>query len=239
MMMRHEPYHSRLACITLLNAASAWSASVFVEQQPGAGRFPATAQTVEGAGPVDVILGNLTSLTSVDTYRFKIVDPLNFSAMTTDTPFNVSDPQLFLFNKFGWGVYMNDDFSGSQSQLEAGHPRGPLVAGIYFLAIGWFDNEPFSGLGRIFGDGSGTNGRDPVGGAGPVSSWNDDVSGRIDLPTSYEIRLTGVEAVPEPGAFWLMASAVIGLLAAKRRNNLVARCGRATRTSPDARHRII
>jgi hypothetical protein len=102
------------------------------------------------------------------------------------------------------GVYMNDDADGSQSMLPAASPLGPKSVGIYYLAIGWFDNEPFSTAGRIFSDSSDTNGPDPAGGGLPISYWNGDVFGRPDLPTQYEIDLTGANFVPEPGTVILL-----------------------------------
>jgi hypothetical protein len=124
----------------------------------------------------------------------------NKSAMTLDTGFSVTDPQLFLFDATGFGIYMNDEGNGlaGQSFLEAGDPLGPLSAGSYYLAIGWWDNEPFSPLGRIFEEGTGTNGPDPVGGGAAIDSWNDDVIGRLDQPTAYQIALTGVGGAAEP-----------------------------------------
>ena len=175
-----------------------------------AGSLPSIAQAVGTPGPIDVILGNLDSLTDVDMYLFMIVDPLNFSARTIETGFSITDPQLFLFNASGLGVYMNDDGNGvaPQSFLEAGDPLGPLSAGIHYLAIGWWNNEPASFLGLVFEQGVGTNGPDPIGGAAPVFAWNDDVTGRIDLPTLYQIELTGVVGIPEPATLWLVGLAL-------------------------------
>jgi hypothetical protein len=80
------------------------------------------------------------------------------------------------------------------------------------LAIGRFDNEPYSLSSRIFSDGVGTNGPDPVGGLLPIDSWDDNVVGRIDFPTSYRILLTGAEfaSVPEPASLTLWS--VFGMI---------------------------
>jgi hypothetical protein len=180
-----------------------------------AGDLPATANVTAGGGPLQAILGNLLDILEVDMYLIKVANPVLFSAATEDGVFNVSDPQLFLFNDTGRALYMNDDGQGlgSQSMLPPGDPLGPLVAGLYYLAIGWYDNEPLSALGQMFVNGNGTNGPDPVGGGSPVIAWNGDVTGRQDLPTAYSIRLTGAEfsTVPEPSTLWLVAAGVAAL----------------------------
>jgi hypothetical protein len=202
-----------------------------------AGLLPGTAQNIDSPDLLDSILGNLgdggpDSIFDIDMFRIHIFDPLIFSAMTIDSPFNVSDSQLFLFGEDGRGIYMNDDdesgLNGSQSLLPAGHPLGPISAGFYYLAIGWWDNEPFGAGGRIFEDSLGVSGPDFLaGGFDPVLLWDNNVSGRIDLPTSYQINLTGAGLdvqVPEPGTLVLFG---LGLIAAARRL-----------PSPRRRHRL-
>lgn len=165
-----------------------------------AGQLPGTAQAIAGGGPSLEIQGNLLEGLDVDMFRISIADPLSFFAVTLQSPFLVSDPQLFLFDSTGAGVYMNDDGDGlgSQSELPALHPFGPLLPGIYYLAIGWFDNEPMTAAGRVFEDGMGTTGPNPLTAGLPVTYWNDDFSGRIDLPTDYVILVEGITAIPEP-----------------------------------------
>ena len=123
--------------------------------------------------------------------------------MTVDSPLNVSDPQLFLFDALGQGVYMNDDyvsgFNGAQSALPVGHPSGPVSAGFYYLAIGWFNNEPLDTLASLIFETTSPTGVNGPAGSGVVAAWNHDVLGQIDLPTAYEIQLTGAEiAAPVP-----------------------------------------
>jgi hypothetical protein len=198
-----------------------------------AGRLPVTGQVTIGPGPLDTIFGDLSdpdpafSAVDVDLYLIRIVDPLNFSAGTVDAPgFYVSDPQLFLFDEMGFGIYMNDDdesgLSGSQSLLPAGHPSGPTVPGLYFLGIGWWNNEPLSAGGQIFStaSASGTNGPDlGAGGGDPLTGWSDDVLARLDIETAYEISLTGaVFAIPEPAVFLLVGPA-LGWFAWRRRRH--------------------
>jgi hypothetical protein len=199
------------AVLALLLTAEAEAAVIWTEAG-SAGRLPATAQVTTGAGVLDEIVGELRELSEVDMYAIVISDPLAFSAATVDGPLNVLDPQLFLFDDAGVGVYMNDDGAGSQSILPAAHPFGPAAAGIYYLAIGHWDNEPFSAAGRVFADGAGTNAPDALGGALPIESWNDDVVGRVDDPGSYRIVLTGAAfaaaVVSEPGTPGLVALAL-------------------------------
>jgi hypothetical protein len=187
-----------------------------------AGNLPASAQVTLGVGPLTQIAGSLDELTEVDMFQIWIEDPLGFSAATVSSSLSVPDPQLFLFDGSGLGVFMNDDadsgLSGSQSELPAGHPSGPPAAGLYYLAIGRFDNEPFSDSGRIFMDSIQTTGPADPGGQDPVTSWNDDVIGHPDFETLYQIDLTGARAaVPEPGTLAIVLSGLAGLSALRRR----------------------
>jgi len=184
-----------------------------------AGDLLATAQATVGPAPLTSIVGHLDVPDSVDDYldvdlfQIFIFDPLAFSAWTIGLPgVTVDDPQLFLFDSSGLAVYMNDDdesgTSGSQSLLPSGSLFGPASVGLYYLAIGWFDNEPSSLTGLMFEQqGTGTNGPDlGAGGSDPLAGWNGNVTGRADLPTAYEIRLAGTRAaVPEPGTMALVA----------------------------------
>ena len=212
-------------CFTISFSGAA-RASIWTETGD-ARDLPGTAQIINNAGPLTQIVGNLAgtyvedNIFDVDMFRINIFNPVKFSALTVEGVTLVNDPQLFLFDWTGRGIYMNDDGTGlgSQSWLPAGGPLGPLTPGLYYLAIGWFDNEPFSELnGRIFEDLIGVAGPDLVaGGLDPVYSWNSDVTGRIDLPTGYQILLTGAGQVPEPGTFFLFGGGIISLFGYKLR----------------------
>ena len=219
-------------CLTLL--AQPGFAGPFTWTEVGeAGALPATANVTAGppARALHRILGNLTDVFDVDMFQILILDFLNFSATTLGGGFDVDDPQLFLFDSGGRAVYSNDDAEsgllGSQSQLTAGHPLGPPAVGYYYLAIGWFDNEPLSATGPMFQNGIGINGPDfGGGGADPIAGWNSDVIGRIDLPTSYGIKLTGAAPAlhfdfPEPSTWLTLAAGLVGLLIARGRLDLL------------------
>ena len=123
-------------------------------------------------------------------------------------------------NRSGEAAKDESGLSGSQSLLPAGHLYSPVSPGLYYLAIGWWDNEPFSSTGRIFAatNPTGTNGPDfGAGGADPIASWNNYVLGRIDLSTNYQIELTGATGVPEPGTLLLVVSGLFGMFGYKLR----------------------
>lgn len=171
-----------------------------------AGDLPGTAQIVQGVGSVDSISGALTGgADGVDMYQIYISDPLGFSAATIGTGF---DPQLFLFDEFGMGVYANDDGGpGLESLLPAGHAYSPTTIGRYYLAISVYDRDPYSGGGYIFPDIPFTDVFGPIGpgGGNPISYWSYDPL--IDQGYgNYNIQLTGVTGItniPAPSAIFL------------------------------------
>jgi hypothetical protein len=160
-----------------------------------AGDLPDTAQAALGNGPLDSISGALTGGPDLgDMYLIYISDPAAFSAATNLTGF---DPQLFLFDQTGMGVYANDDGGpGLESLLPSGHAYSPSTPGLYYLAITEYNRDPYSISGLIFPSSpfSDTHGPTEAGGGDPITEW----IGNLDSPGSYTIVLTGAQYIQVP-----------------------------------------
>lgn len=195
----------------------------------GAGSIPGSAQDLTGLFPTEIV-GSLSGLDQNDVNMFEIdiMNPVTFSAITLDAgPFGIPDTVLSLFDASGVGVYLNDDISGSNtlSCLPSGdlsNPcqtgrggTGPLLSGIYYLAISRSANYPVdSSFGEIFSPVSSTDVVGPVN-TNPVAGWDGGtfVSPDFDL-VNYDVLLTGT--VPEPGTLVQLAGAA-ALLAVWRK----------------------
>ena len=134
---------------------------------PGLLALPVLADTflAGGAGPSlltaqDLSLAPVTEITgdfglnsndpAVNVFKIDISQPAEFSALTLFTgAFGVPDPELFLFNSQGFGVYFNDDISGANTQSclpssdaltspcaprPAGPPIRPLLPGDHLFS---------------------------------------------------------------------------------------------------------
>lgn len=165
--------------------------------------------------PLESISGSLTG--DADLFQIYLTGGQTFSATTlnADTlielpvdallgnPTDIlQDPQLFLFDSSGKGVYANNDFFGSpQATLPSGG-FSPKDSGIYYLAISGSGYYPVSSQGRIFPDDSSTGVFGPTGSGGnfPLIGF----AGTSDSNGRYTIALTGVQtsakSVPEPGS---------------------------------------
>ena len=204
---------------SFLGLGHAAADTIWIEGPADAGDLTSTAQSTTGGGALTSILGKLDVPFSFDDYLdidlFKIFidDVVSFSATTVENiPVNVSDPQLFLFNALGNGVFMNDDGVGIGSQSALGPLPGGFGAGLYFLAIGWWDNEALDAANQLLFDsltGLATA-------AGPLAGWNGDVLGRQDPPVDYEILLTGATPVPEPVTLALFGAGLAAVFARRR-----------------------
>jgi hypothetical protein len=179
-----------------------------------AGQLPGTAQIVAGAGALESISGTVSSANDADMFLIFISNPATFSATTVGPGGTLDDTQLFLFNAGGLGVYANDDSVGVRSTLPAGNPNGPLVAGLYYLVISSYNNDPTSAGGLIFPSTPFTSVFGPTGpgGALPISGW----SGSGGTGT-YTINLTGASFVPEPGSAALLGVSLLLLGFLRRR----------------------
>ena len=105
----------------------------------------------------------------------------------------LADPQLFLFDAMGNGVFGNDDLFGStQSTLPS--MANSLDPGIYFLAISGFGYNPFSTGGDIFADASldGILLPTELGGNRPLAGF----AGESLSSGNYTIALTGAQTIP-------------------------------------------
>jgi Bacterial pre-peptidase C-terminal domain len=174
------------ALALLLLAIPSTAHGVTVTESGDAGSLPSSAQS--STGVPTLITGVLENSGDEDVYRVCLTGDGTFSASTVGSA--LVDPQLFLFDASGRGVYANDDFVGLQSTLPAGNPLTPTAAGTYYLAITSFNNDPLSSGGPIFGFGFPIQGPDGPGGGSPVTGWTDEgfASG------AYQITLTGTQA---------------------------------------------
>ncbi|MCA1994312.1 MAG: hypothetical protein LDL41_20030 [Coleofasciculus sp. S288] len=137
----------------------------------------------------------------------------------------LADPQLFLFDSLGKGVYANDDSSTSSQALLPSGGFSPAESGTYFLAISSFGYNPVSAGGMIFSNESADGIFSPTGSGG--NSALIGFEGTSTTRGRYTIALTGVQttakSVPEPSS--LFSVLVIGALATvsrykdKRNNN--------------------
>jgi hypothetical protein len=173
--------------------------SVWTAAEDPAG-IPPTAQVPRGSGPLTVIKGRVSHFNDDDMFKICLTGGGTFRARVVprvQTP-TFLDPQLFLFDRWGRGVYANDDraatgtFNAIHPSLPAGHPLTPTEPGPYFLAISAFDNDPLSSRGLIFPDQPfdavlGPTG--PGGGRTVVFDWSDNGSGTVS--SDYTIRLRG------------------------------------------------
>jgi hypothetical protein len=193
-----------LAVVTLaLVATPAGAAGATWAEAGDAAGIPATAQTAAGSGGLTRITGRITHVNDDDLFKVCLTGGGTFSAEVVPRPLvgNFLDPQLFLFDHRGRGVYANDDRGPFDTvvdeaayfpRLPADHPLTPSAAGEYYLGISNFDNDPVSQRGPVFDEAvSSTDvvGPSDPGGSRPVYDWNDVGFGSTF--SRYTIRLTG------------------------------------------------
>lgn len=179
-----------------------------------AGDLSFNSQLVTTSGPLNTITGNLSpnSGDGIDLYQISITDPLNFGASTVGGA--TWDTELYLFDSSGHGVAANDD-SGNfaspnhQSRFGGASPISGLLAGTYFLGIG-FSGSLARDLSNVSLFSSTSGNGTPNGAAAALQNW-----GTPATPAgSYSIAISGVGPVPEPAS---IATLVIGGLALLRR----------------------
>jgi hypothetical protein len=198
-----------VAAIALGMASSPYAQWI---EQGDAGQLLSTAQTVTGSGTLSFIRGMISGDGDVDMFRVYISDFSIFSAHT-ESQYSLRDTQLYLFDSSGFGVAFNDDIDtlggNERSRLQVGSPLyASRAPGIYYLAISSWDNDPFWRLNNGNPDyifpavANGGIAVGPRAGAGALLDW-DDMSGFYQ--GAYQISLTGVSAVPEPGSMLALA----------------------------------
>lgn len=201
--------------ITVLASAQV-QAATFTEVSD-AGKTLGEAQVIPGGfQPLKSISGRLDG--GADLFRIFLKGDRTFSATTINpdtlelpvdkllgapTPL-LEDPQLFLFDSNGRGIYGSDDSFGTTQSTLGSDGFSPSESGNYFLAISSFGFDPVSSGGNIFSDRNFDQVLEPMGpgSESPLSSF----SGTSTTSGRYTIALTGAKAVPEP-------SSVLGTLA--------------------------
>lgn len=181
--------------------------------------------------PLDQIRGRLFLNNGVDMYRIYISNPQAFSAATFslsgiapefDRLFGrelssgipaLPDPQLFLFDSTGRGIWANDDYVNGQTDLyrQSQLPGFFGTPGWYYLAISAHGRTPFEDLIDIqldiFPNDPPYLVYGPYPGAGPVAGFR----GTPDNEGGYTILLTGVLAVGIPEPSTLTVFGLIGV----------------------------
>lgn len=195
--MRHS-FGLKIAITFAVMTAGAAQAATFNEPASGVGDSlnnagDTTANFVDNAvNPLDTITGRVS--TGSDMFKIQ----LNSASLFTATAFgatNPFNPQLFLFDSSGAGLFANDDAPANASNAEI---QASLQAGIYFLGISKSDSDPLNSAGQeIFPD-SPITGLVTPSGANPIfASWSGGPAG----VRSYQIDLSATSAptsVPTP-----------------------------------------
>jgi hypothetical protein len=226
-----------VALLLLISAAPAHATTITAS---GAGAFPGTAEDLTTVVNLSEIVGSLDFPLGVNMFAIDITDAADFSAFTSEVAFGVPDTELFLFDSGGFGVYGNDDASGTNTlsclpSADVSNPCsstrpsgvGPTTDGIYYLAITRSANDPQSIGGNIFSEIFSTDvtGPDPtMGGPDPINNWDNNVFTGPDFDlVNYDITLTGtgpISTTPEPATWALFAA---GLLLISLRRSKVRR----------------
>ena len=218
--------------VTLLSTLVAFLATgpshgVTLIESGDAGEALNTAQVIPSGSALLEFLGGALGDNDADLFRIFLTGGQTFSATTisletlVDLPVNqllgapttlLEDPQLFLFDSEGQGIYGNDDSFGSVQPTLLSGEFAPSQSGLYYLAIASAGYNPVSTNGDIFA--TGTNDvLEPTGPGGelPLSSF----VGTSATRGTYAIALTGVSAAaqPTPPASVPEPTAALGLMA--------------------------
>ena len=204
-----------------------------------AGRLPGTAEPI--TIPFTRITGELTgslfrgveAQDFEDMYLIQILDPRDCGGkgffastdwMVTPGGANDFDTQLWLFDAAGRGLLGNDDVGPGNQQSFISFPATDVTfqpfpgAGLYYLAITGFNDDPVSPGGQIFNQASPfeISGPDGPGGGMPIVDWTATGSSAIG---QYDILLHCVAPIPEPATGSIL---LLALFAGFRRRRLPA-----------------
>ena len=195
-----------------LSAGAVAAPVTFTESVAGTGFLPGTAEVVAGGAHNGLtILGNLVDGRGgnppnvVDMYGFSVSQAGRYFFDTFGS--DIFDPQLFLFDTIGNGLYWNNDASITPSITQSSFST-VLGAGNYFIAFSFYGVDPADGLFLPLFDTLNSNEGTALAGSGAVAQWVDAFGQTIWDRTAYSINIR----VPEPGALALSLAA-LGLLA--------------------------
>lgn len=196
--------------VAALSAGAMAAPITYIESVGGTGFLPGTAEVVAGGAHNGLtILGNLVDGRGGNPPN--VVDMYGFSVSQAGTYFfdtfgsDIFDPQLFLFDSIGNGLYWNNDASITPSDTQSSFAT-TLGAGNYFIAFSFYGVDPDDGFSPIF-DTLSSNEGTALAGSGAVTRWMDAFGQTIWDRTAYNINIR----VPEPGALALSLVA-LGLL---------------------------
>lgn len=229
-----------LSGLSVLLAAGPIQAASFAEvEDAGESLLNAASVTSDQPRPLELISGVLSG--DIDLFKIFLTGNQQFSATTSNSdtaqiPIDLAlglpvdlviDPQLFLFDASGKGVYANDDLFGSTQATLTSGGLSPLAAGIYFLGISGSGLNPFSANGNIFPSDlfDQVVGATGLGGGASLAGFEGD---RTTSSGKYSIALTGAQtiatnptvSVPEPGVTLGLLILGAGLMVSQSRPSI-------------------
>jgi hypothetical protein len=192
-----------------------------------AGALPSGAYVISDPN-VTEIQGTIDTTDRVAMFEIDITDPQFFSALTVNVgAHGIPDPELFLFDAGGNGVYASDDITiptfSTQSCLPSFYAigdlcgttssLGPITPGEYFLAIAiWANNPQDASSNYIFPFLTDPSGPDTS--VGPIAMWDDMTSDANTDDARYDIKISDT---PEPAAWPLTAALGLGIILFRRK----------------------